>query len=832
MIMSDALAILSWWLILQALGWVAWPLAFRLFRWLPDHGYTLAKPFGLLLVSYLSWLGVSLRLLPNTGTTILVAMAILAAGSVLAYRREKNDWLNWLRDQRWLVISYELLFAAAFVGWAIFRAHVPDVVTGEKPMELAFLNAISRATTFPPPDPWLSGFNIAYYYFGYVMMSLLQRLSGAGAGVTFSLSNALWFALSAAGAFGVAANLVLLTKRSARRAAVITGALGAIFLVVLGNFEAPLEVMYSGGQGSPEMWQQLDILDLNQPPPPRESFPWPLRDDPGWWYRAGWLIHDYPPGSVSPQLAAVLGRAPDPNTTYQQTIDEFPQFSFVLGDLHPHTLDLPFVLLSMALALNLFQGGTDGRTRSIYRAPAWLLYPVVLGGLGFTNTWDFPIYVALAIAAFELGRWLSHTATSILREIRDRLIDLFLIGGLGFALYLPFYSTFTSQVGGLWPNVFNGTRFTQFFILFGPFILSGTIFGLYLWRQQRLRRATLAKGLLGGTLGLLGLSVTGAAVIGVISYQTSPSLHAWFNEVLTAMSQHGITLDAQLLARAIDPWVPLLAALALSAIGLLWLWTRHGAQPADGAPIKDFVLLLYGAGLLLALAVEVVFVVDVFFTRKNTMFKLDYQVWILWSVASAYAAYYLLCHTPRGWRWISAIAIAGATGLGLIYPALTIATRLTDPITAVPTLDALQAVAQSPRYPNAVDAYAVAQWLNQNVTGTPIILEATGDGSEIKPARSRISSWTGLPTVLGWYEHETQWRGTDIEQRQRLPDVTAIYSTTDQDAARSLLRRYGVAYVLVGERERKQYPAAGLAKFDRMFPIAFQQGTVTLYRVE
>ncbi len=315
MIMSDALAILSWWLILQALGWVAWPLAFRLFRWLPDHGYTLAKPFGLLLVSYLSWLGVSLRLLPNTGTTILVAMAILAAGSVLAYRREKNDWLNWLRDQRWLVISYELLFAAAFVGWAIFRAHVPDVVTGEKPMELAFLNAISRATTFPPPDPWLSGFNIAYYYFGYVMMSLLQRLSGAGAGVTFSLSNALWFALSAAGAFGVAANLVLLTKRSARRAAVITGALGAIFLVVLGNFEAPLEVMYSGGQGSPEMWQQLDILDLNQPSPPRESFPWPLRDDPGWWYRAGWLIHDYPPGSVSPQLAAVLGRAPDPTTT-------------------------------------------------------------------------------------------------------------------------------------------------------------------------------------------------------------------------------------------------------------------------------------------------------------------------------------------------------------------------------------------------------------------------------------------------------------------------------------------------------------------------------------
>ena len=86
--------------------------------------------------------------------------------------------------------------------------------------------------------------------------------------------------------------------------------------------------------------------------------------------------------------------------------------------------------------------------------------------------------------------------------------------------------------------------------------------------------------------------------------------------------------------------------------------------------------------------------------------------------------------------------------------------------------------------------------------------------------------------LLGWYEHEAQGRGTDVEQCRRLPDVTTIYSTTDPDTAQSLLQRYKVAYLLVGERERKQYPAAGLAKFDQMFPIAFQQGTVTLCRVE
>ena len=216
--MSDVWAVLSWWLILQVLGLAAWPLAFRLLRWLPDRGYLFAKPLGLLIVSYLLWLGVSLHLLPNTTGSILIVLAVLVVSSVWVARRDRAELVGWLRDQRWLIISYELLFAMAFIGWAIFRAQVPDVATGEKPMELAFLNVLNRSSTFPPPDPWLAGFNIAYYYFGYVMLSVLQRLSGVGAGVTFSLSNALWFALSAASAFGVTANLVLLTRRTARRA--------------------------------------------------------------------------------------------------------------------------------------------------------------------------------------------------------------------------------------------------------------------------------------------------------------------------------------------------------------------------------------------------------------------------------------------------------------------------------------------------------------------------------------------------------------------------------------------------------------------------------------
>ncbi len=169
------------------------------------------------------------------------------------------------REQRTLFIAYEIVFAVALIGWAIFRAHSPDLSTTEKPMEFAFFNAINRSATFPPLDPWLSGYAIAYYYFGYVMMSVLHKLTGVTAGITFSLSNAFWFALAAASAFGVVANLVLLFKEKARIAAIVFATLGAVMLALMGNFQGPLEVAHANNIGSPEFWRWLDILEINGP---------------------------------------------------------------------------------------------------------------------------------------------------------------------------------------------------------------------------------------------------------------------------------------------------------------------------------------------------------------------------------------------------------------------------------------------------------------------------------------------------------------------------------------------------------------------------------------
>src|SRR5512143_1496072 len=228
--MSDAIAVLLWWLIIQILGLAVWPLLTRWLRWLPDRGYMLAKPIGLLLVSYGLWILATFGLVQNTIGGIVAVLAGVTVLSVWAWRSAGDDHVDLVglwREHRALFIAYEAVFAVALIGWAVFRAHAPDLTTTEKPMEFAFFNAINRSATFPPLDPWLSGYAIAYYYFGYVMMSVMHQLTGVAPGIAFSLSNAFWFALAAASAFGVVGNLVLLFRSKATTAAIIFATLGA-----------------------------------------------------------------------------------------------------------------------------------------------------------------------------------------------------------------------------------------------------------------------------------------------------------------------------------------------------------------------------------------------------------------------------------------------------------------------------------------------------------------------------------------------------------------------------------------------------------------------------
>lgn len=860
------LAVFSWWLILLLLGWVALPITLRLFRFLPDRGYAFSRPLGLLLTGYGLWLGGSLGLLNNGRLAMLGILVLLAAVSLCLWRRDGAEIRQFLRENRGLILATELVFLLAFAGWAVVRAYNPEISATEKPMEIAFLNAILRSERFPPNDPWLSGYGISYYYFGYLLVSVLTRLSGVAASVAFNLAIALLFALAATGSLSIVYNLVRTEQGSRvtrRVSAVLWALLGPLFVVVIGNLEGLLEVLHTRGLGSAALWKWLDINGLTEA---TVSGKW-VPQDMWWWWRASRVINDR-----------------DLYGNHMEVIDEFPQFSFLLGDMHPHVLALPFVLLTLALALNVLLGaaswlkksemaaapassrrkkaeaedGTPVRESALSRARQWIgsvwdyawfllrhrtfdigLLALALGALGFLNTWDLPIHLFVICGAFLIGQrtsrseaWLSNTVGFTGALIVPAAL-----------LYLPFYLGFQSQAGGVLPVLFNVTRVHQFVIMFGLFVFVlltmalSELAGLFGRSTAEERRALpldllqwfawLVVGpvlLILGSVALVLATKNGREFIqGVLADQ----------RVQAMVGSQGVLglLRQSVLLRLSNPWVFVLTAGLLAVLILLVERSWHGERREnESTPALNFAYLLAGTGFLLTLAVEYVYLRDSFGTRMNTVFKFYYQAWLLFALASAYGCYHLLGRASTASstaktiaRGVWAVALVLLISASLVYPLLGIPNKAGD-FKGKPTLDGMAFIEGF-----RADDYAAMLWLQKNVSGSAHIVESTG-GSYTETAW--VSAFTGLPTVLGWDFHEHQWRGNSNEANIRRPLIQQIYQSTDREQVLSILDKYDIEYVYLGPVERDKFQVAPNVdeRLGRFLEKVFEQGSVSIYR--
>ena len=157
-------------------GILALPAAGFLFARLPGRGLALARPLGLLLLAYPVWLLASVDVLPYRRWSPflgLILLAFLSAGIWVAAGRPLPRGTSM---RLWL--AGEAVFTVAFFAWALLRSFAPDVWNTEKPMDMAFVNAVNRSEWFPPHDPWMSGESLNYYYFGHYVVALLIRATG------------------------------------------------------------------------------------------------------------------------------------------------------------------------------------------------------------------------------------------------------------------------------------------------------------------------------------------------------------------------------------------------------------------------------------------------------------------------------------------------------------------------------------------------------------------------------------------------------------------------------------------------------------------------------
>ncbi|MDQ4076992.1 MAG: DUF2298 domain-containing protein [Chloroflexota bacterium] len=857
-----------WYLTLTLFALAALPLGWTWLRHLPDRGWGLLRPLGLLLVGVAVWFLGSFGLLRLNVGSGLGGLAALFGVGVWALHRWGGGWealRAWLREHRALVLTEEALFFVAFAFWVWYRVHeTMGIAHTEQPMDFALMNAILRGGEMPPNDPWLSGFAISYYYLGYLIMAQLAALSGVPSGVAYNLGLMTLAAMAAVASFSIAYNLVIGELRS-RRVAMGVSLLAPLLLVGISNLTGLLTMVYHRGLGPDALYNWLNVVDLTVDPVSGERSP-----QSGWWW--------WPASRTLSYL--------DPNGIKVDVIDEFPFFSFMLGDMHPHVLALPFALLAVAVALNALRGALAHpvvRQIGALNLPpeAWGvnatfgklalgLVTVLLGAFAMLNTWDMP-----TVATIIAGVWLIAAVVGRKPgEGRSALIGwlgavAFLLGG-ALLLYLPFYAGFSSQAEGIRVSPFT-TPPQQYLLMFGLFWL--VLLPLALSQLKDVAEAL-------RTVRARVMAVTGAMLlvdVAVLFFLLRLNVAeerlgllmagAWlliplalFSFVedddptpLAIVQMAGFPL---LIGLAMQRWTMALVAALLGLI-LLALWTRvralvpgletetsretlhthpvmaGGSQEATPEAINPhsalrtphsaliFALGIAAVALLLTMGPEMFYLKDGFGGRMNTIFKLYYQAWALMSLATVFGVVYLVKRAPKAFSmpWIALFALLLLASTWYPIEALRSKADFDGPL----HWDGrFWMQTQDP------DRFAAIQWLDA-LPGQVVVLERPGD--QYNATHSALAGWTGHSTLVGWGGHELQWRGTYEEVARREPVIAEIYQTTDPSRAKALLEQWNIDYVALTPAEIAHYNLTEqqIDKFYDFMTPAFQQGTITIF---
>jgi YYY domain-containing protein len=782
--------VLTWFFVVEVITVISFPLAFVFLGRLPDRGYSFAKMLGLILMGFLLFTGATLGFFENgRGAVILILIAMGVAAAVIAARR-REELESFLKERWGYVLMVEGLFLLSFVTAAWLRSYVPDLTGTEKPSEFAFLNAVLRSEEYPAYDPWLTPFSLSYYYFGFVIVGGLIKLTAVPPEIGFNVAVALITALTVLGAFGLVYNLVAAV--STVRRALVFGAVGVLFVAILGNIEGLFEFTVAHGIGGDWLYTWLGIEGLNLAEASGTDKWYP--DRAFYWWRSTRIPSSW-------------------------DIKEYPFFSFLLGDLHPHVMVMPFTLLGMAMAYNLLRAAE--RIDYAWAMRNWgpfLLAAIVLGGLSFLNAWTFPALLALVAVVTFARNWRVNEGAwrTTLGDTATFVVPLAIVSVL---IYLPFY---LSARGSVWPLEAVKASETEFLPLYHTVTHPKHLFlswGTLLWIGVGLGVGALSWAWLRG-LGRRGALALLPAVIPIILW------------ALWVMVGGGAGLGDELDARG-----PALLTLLLLG-GVVTLLTLALARAVSGETEDNESTLFAIAGLalgaLLILGTELFYINDHVAgpSRENTVFKVWHHTWLFFGVAAAFGVYYLTARVrlsslklsvqgPQAFWGLVVVLLVGAS---LVMP-VTATFNRTNGLSGARTLDGLAFLRN---FDN--NEYNAVLWFRENVPGSPVILEASDNPFT---QGGRFSSRTGLPTVIQWPQHEEGYRGADavpmIQERSR--DVETAFNSPNVADAQTVIDKYGIEYVVVGNFEREKYDAGGLGKFASFLTVAYQNQDVTIYRV-
>lgn len=840
-----------WLLAMELAAFALVPLAIVGFRGLPDRGFLLTKPLGILGLAYLVYEPASFGVFHFERPVIAGTLALmLAAGAGTAYlwRAEVRAFIR----ERWrFLLLCEGVFLAAFLFSYWIRLQNPDLYHpyngGEKPMDFAYLNGIIRTTdlTQGPIDPWNAGGYLNYYWFGQFVAATITKLTGIVPEVAYNLSVPMFFATAAAATFSLTYNLAESTRRLMRRrpgrlpisvrGPIIAG-IGAIFLVLIaGNLRAIGVLEENLSKISP--WH-TDVPLLGGLVATIGGFKAVIFGDASFHK----LVYTYDWWAPSRALSIIPGQR---NTV--TPITEFPFWTFLFADLHAHLYAIPFSMtaagIGLGVVLNFSRLNPIGAAREHVRAreiSSWAMVFVlalIVGALRWINSWDYPPFLLLSAAALIIGER-AKEGRFTLRALSIGVLKSAVMGVLSYALFANIAKNYSQAYSSV-ERSDQTTALADYLSHFGILLFLITGFVLFNLNRAITRTNWVRTIFFGGARRKQPL-------------QTLP--------VMAALAVAAATM---IWAGTFERW----GVIALGGAGLIaviLVAARELRSPTPTAPVLLFVYAMLALGLGLSAGVEM-FTLEGDVGRMNTVFKFYLHVWMMWGVVAAFGLWYLfavmrpqeaflrragainaaIVQAPR--YAFAAIAVL-LLALALVYPYFGTRARIHDRFNPAQGSgnDGLAFLDKGGPYRTHYDATGIdgehnmaytrdgINWIREHVKGTPTIMEA--NAPSYRSLGNRVAIYTGNPAVSGWQFHQEQQRvkfSGLVSLRHQ--DIAQFYSTEDVSAARLILRKYDVEWVIVGDEEQFNYPPAGLTKFQNglngSLELAYQNPGMQIWHV-
>jgi len=435
----------------------------------------------------------------------------------------------------------------------------------------------------------------------------------------------------------------------------------------------------------------------------------------------------------------------DSTRTITNTINEYPLFSFIWGDPHPHVIGIfnqLFLIYIFVFAFKRWPTLSGGAKRVVC-----VLAAVSLGSMPLFNTWDVLIYAPITVLFGVLIWWKNRSAESL----GDTVRFLIFVPTLSIVCYLPFYFQLKTSTSG-------------FALVQAPsdpiqFIL----------------------------------------------------VHGFFFAILLALLIHDIIRRPYYLLVAIPFILAGYPSAAITIIPLVYLLARKEHKIAEILAILGLVLITFCELFYLKDNMG-----DTYF-RMNTIFKCYIAAWLLLGIS----AFTMTGQALSRWdrmpfisRQSQAVITMSAIVILFVIP-LSVPLDMNYGSRSLDGLDFLQTA-----HPG--DAAAVA-YLRALPNGVRIVEAEGGDYTYY----SRMSSFTGIPTVIGMPFHEYMWRGDDTGwYSQRMNDVREMYEQPDE--TRALMQKYNVTFLVLGEPERNRY---NVSRISPDLGLVFSQDGTAIYRL-